>query len=82
MTGILALTPPNGAEWIVILLIAVLLFGAKKLPELGSSVGKSIRNFKKGMDEGRAEDEVAVSEPVTAETTTTETTTTKTQSPS
>lgn len=81
MTGILALQPPNGIEWIVILLIAVLLFGAKKLPDLGASVGKSIRNFKKGMDEGRAEDEPGSTEPVTAETTTTETTT-KTQTPS
>ena len=68
MTGILALQPPNGVEWIVILLIAVLLFGAKKLPDLGSSVGRSIRNFKKGMDEGREED-APPSEPVTAETT-------------
>ena len=82
MNGTLAVSMPNGAEWIVILLIAVLLFGAKKLPDLGASVGKSIRNFKKGMDEGRAEDEAVSTEPVTAETTTTETTTTKTQTPS
>jgi sec-independent protein translocase protein TatA len=79
MTGILALQPPNGLEWVVILLIAVLLFGAKKLPDLGSSVGKSIRNFKKGMDEGR-EDDAAPSEPVTAETTTPPSS--KTQTPS
>ena len=76
------MTLPNGMEWVVILLIAVLLFGAKKLPDLGASVGKSIRNFKKGMEEGRSEDAAASTEPVTAETTTTETTTTKTQAPS
>ena len=40
-----------------ILLLFVLLFGARKLPELGSSVGKSIRNFKKGMNEAKVEDE-------------------------
>ena len=34
-----------------ILLLFVLLFGAKKLPDLGSSVGKSIKNFKKGLNE-------------------------------
>ena len=85
MNGILAIQAPQGAEWLIILAIAVLLFGAKKLPDLGSSVGKSIRNFKKGMDEGREADAGAAptTEPVTAETTTTETTqTTKTQTPS
>jgi sec-independent protein translocase protein TatA len=53
MTAPFAITPPGGAEWIVILAIVVLLFGAKKLPELGGSVGKSIREFKKGVDEGK-----------------------------
>ncbi len=36
-----------------ILALFVLLFGAKKLPDLGSSVGKSIRNFKHGINEER-----------------------------
>ena len=40
-----------------ILLLFVLLFGAKKLPDLGSSVGKSIRNFKKGLNEVKTEEE-------------------------
>ena len=74
----LAIGMPSGAEWIIVLVIALLLFGAKKLPDLGSSVGKSIRNFKSGMDEGRNEEVAAGTddEPTTAETTT------KTQSPS
>jgi sec-independent protein translocase protein TatA len=37
------------AELVVILLIVVLMFGGKKLPQLGSSLGESIKNFKKGM---------------------------------
>jgi sec-independent protein translocase protein TatA len=37
-------------EIIVILLIALLIFGPKKLPEMGSAIGKSIKEFKKGMD--------------------------------
>jgi sec-independent protein translocase protein TatA len=49
-------TVPGGSEWLIILLIFVLLFGAKKLPELGSSVGRSIKNFKKGVEEAEAED--------------------------
>ena len=38
-------------ELVVILLIVVLFFGGKKLPALGSSLGESIKNFKKGMNE-------------------------------
>jgi len=41
-----------GPEWIVVLVILVLLFGAKKLPELARSVGKSTSEFKKGVSEG------------------------------
>ena len=38
-------------ELLVILLIVVLMFGGKKLPQLGASIGESIKNFKKGMKE-------------------------------
>lgn len=34
-------------ELIVILLVVIVLFGAKKLPEIGSALGKAIREFKK-----------------------------------
>lgn len=51
----LCFTPPGGPEMIIILVVVILLFGAKKLPELGSSVGKSIKNFKKGIEEGQDE---------------------------
>lgn len=80
MNGTLAIGMPQGAEWIIILVIALVVFGGyKKLPEVGSSMAASIRNFKKGMDEGRnGEDEVtADTDPVTAETTST-----KSQTPS
>lgn len=40
---------PAGGEWIVILLVALLIFGGKKIPELMSGIGKGIRNFKEGM---------------------------------
>ena len=42
------------SELLVILLIVVLFFGGKKLPQLGSSLGESIKNFKKSM---KGEDE-------------------------
>lgn len=38
-------------ELLVVLLIVVLFFGGKKLPQLGSSLGQSIKNFKKGLKE-------------------------------
>jgi len=37
-------------ELMVILLIVFLIFGAKRLPELGGSLGQAIRGFKKGME--------------------------------
>ena len=38
-------------ELIIFLVIALLIFGPKKLPEIGASIGKSINSFKKGMKE-------------------------------
>src|SRR5436305_3304663 len=43
--------PFHGPELIIILAIALLIFGPKKLPEMGSAIGKSIKEFKKGMSE-------------------------------
>lgn len=39
------------SEIIIILIIALLLFGAKRLPEVGKSLGKAIREFKKSFRE-------------------------------
>ncbi len=39
------------SELLVILVIVVIFFGGKKLPQLGASIGESIKNFKKGMKE-------------------------------
>jgi sec-independent protein translocase protein TatA len=36
-------------EWVIILIIVLLLFGARKLPELAQSMGSSIQAFKRGM---------------------------------
>ncbi|MBD3422091.1 MAG: twin-arginine translocase TatA/TatE family subunit [Chitinivibrionales bacterium] len=38
---------PGGWEWVLIGGIIVLLFGAKKIPELASGLGKGIKEFKK-----------------------------------
>jgi sec-independent protein translocase protein TatA len=39
-------------ELIIILLIVILIFGANRLPELGKSIGKGIRNFKDANKDG------------------------------
>ncbi len=36
-------------ELIIILVIILIIFGAGKLPEIGSGIGKGIKNFKKGI---------------------------------
>ncbi len=38
-------------ELSIILLIVIVLFGAKRIPEMGSSIGKGIREFKRGVSE-------------------------------
>lgn len=38
---------PGWSEWLIILLIILLLFGAKRLPDIAKSLGKGIREFKK-----------------------------------
>ncbi len=42
-------------ELIVILIIILIIFGAGKLPEIGSGIGKGIRNFKKATREANEE---------------------------
>jgi len=38
---------PGGMEWVIILLGIILLFGAKKIPELMKGIGSGIKEFKK-----------------------------------
>ncbi len=46
---------PSMPELLVILAIVVLLFGAKKIPELAKGLGSGIKNFKKAMKEDEEE---------------------------
>jgi len=57
----------GGQEMIIIFLIVLLLFGAKKLPELARGVGKSMGEFKKAREDfekeiTRSEEEVRIKE--------------------
>lgn len=49
-------------ELIALLAIVLLFFGAKRLPEMGASIGKSINAFKKGMSETHEGEETPVDE--------------------
>lgn len=42
---------PSMSEILVILVVVLLLFGHKKLPEIGSGLGRAIKNFKKATTE-------------------------------
>jgi len=43
-------------ELLVILVIVLVLFGANRLPQLARSLGSSLKEFKKGIDEGQAKE--------------------------
>ncbi|HET9491527.1 MAG TPA: twin-arginine translocase TatA/TatE family subunit [Methylomirabilota bacterium] len=46
-------------ELLIILVIVLILFGANRLPELARSLGSSVKEFKKGVNEVKAEDSSA-----------------------
>ena len=40
----------GASELVVILLVALVIFGPKNLPKLGASMGKTVKNFREGME--------------------------------
>ncbi len=55
----------GGTELLVIMLIALLIFGPRKLPELGRSIGKGLSEFKRASNDLKRslEEELEVDEP-------------------
>lgn len=41
----------RGWEWIIILVVILLLFGGKKIPELMRAMGKGVKSFKSGLND-------------------------------
>ena len=73
---------PSGTELLIIFGIIVLLFGAKKIPDLAKGIGKGIKNFKsemKEVDEVATTSTEAPKKVESSETTSTETAKTTTQ---
>lgn len=52
----------SGPELFVIVIVALLLFGANKMPELAKGLGKGMREFKRAADEIKREIETSTSE--------------------
>jgi sec-independent protein translocase protein TatA len=46
-------------HWLIVLLVVLLVFGTKKLRNLGSDLGGAVKGFKDGLKEGGAEDKPA-----------------------
>jgi sec-independent protein translocase protein TatA len=44
-------------QLLIVLLIVLLLFGAKRLPEMGRGLGRSLREFRAGLSDGEAREE-------------------------
>ena len=47
----------NGPELLILLVVILLLFGARKLPDLARSLGSSAKEFREGLKEGAEEEE-------------------------
>lgn len=45
----------RGMEWLIILIVVLLLFGGKKIPELMRGIGKGINSFRAGLKETQDE---------------------------
>jgi sec-independent protein translocase protein TatA len=55
-------------ELLLVLVIALLVFGAAKLPQIGEDLGKAVRNFRKGLsgeeDRIKAQVNASINEPI------------------
>jgi sec-independent protein translocase protein TatA len=47
-------------HWLIVLLIVVMVFGTKKLKNMGSDLGGAVKGFKDGMKDGSVPDDAAV----------------------
>jgi sec-independent protein translocase protein TatA len=46
---------PSGPEWIIVLVVVLVIFGGSQLPKLARNLGKAQKEFKDGLDEGKAD---------------------------
>ncbi|MFT3911805.1 MAG: twin-arginine translocase TatA/TatE family subunit [Ferruginibacter sp.] len=58
----LLISMPGGSEWILILLVVLLFFGGKKIPDLMRGIGKGVREFNDAKDSVKSEIEKGMKE--------------------
>lgn len=56
------LSMPGGSEWILIIVVALLFFGGKKIPDLMRGIGKGMREFKDAKEGVKAQIEEGMKE--------------------
>ncbi len=52
-----------GPEWIYVIIVIALIFGASRLPAMGRNVGLGIKEFKKGISEATRDDDKSQTKP-------------------
>ncbi|OGC89465.1 MAG: hypothetical protein A2W25_16580 [candidate division Zixibacteria bacterium RBG_16_53_22] len=55
MERLILLSMPGGTELLLLMLVVLILFGARRIPEVAQNLGKGIREFKKSMKEVQSE---------------------------
>jgi sec-independent protein translocase protein TatA len=46
----------RGSEWLIILLVVIVVFGAQRLPKAARSLGAAAKEFRKGLEEGASQE--------------------------
>jgi sec-independent protein translocase protein TatA len=62
LTNIFLLSMPGGSEWILIIIVVLLMFGGKKIPELMRGVGRGMREFNDAKNNVKSEIEEGMKE--------------------
>ena len=62
MNPMMLLSMPSGMEWLWIVLVVIILFGGRKIPELARGIGKGIREFNDAKDGIKKEIETGIKE--------------------
>ncbi len=58
--GVLLFSMPGGSEWILILLVVLLFFGGRKIPDLMRGIGRGVREFNDAKDNVKNEIEAGM----------------------
>ncbi|MEO6667823.1 MAG: twin-arginine translocase TatA/TatE family subunit [Ferruginibacter sp.] len=60
--SVFLLSMPGGSEWILIVLVVLLFFGGKKIPDLMRGIGRGVREFNDAKDNVKSEIETGMKE--------------------